>query len=57
MPGTRNSYLAFFMFPRRLFADLRERFLRAPLGHQFMLIEQVDRLLDEGGLIVFQMLT
>ena len=57
MPGTRNSYLAFFMSSCRLFADLRERFLRAPLGHQLVLIEQVDRLLDEGGLVVFQMLT
>ena len=57
MPGTRNSYLAFFMSSCRLFADLRERFLRAPLGHQLVLVKQIDRLLDEGGLIVFQVQT
>lgn len=40
-----------------LFADLRECFLRSPLGHQLVLVKQIDRLLDEGGLIVFQVQT
>ena len=68
MPGTRNSYLAFFIptfcsvssvdgiCPGCLFRG--SLFVTAPfniLRHQFVLIEQVDRLLDEGGLTVFQM--
>lgn len=68
MPGTRNSYLAFFIpvfcsvssvdgicpgcrFRGSLFVTALFNILR----HQLVLVEQVDRLFDEGGLTVFQM--
>ena len=70
MPGTRNSYLAFFISticslcsiygvrPGLLFMmSVLVTVLFNILRHQLVLIEQVDRLLDEGGLVVFQMLT
>lgn len=68
MPGTRNSYLAFFMSPlpqllARLLEHLRRRlcidlcFILFLLMLQLLLIEQIDRLFDEGCLAVFEQLS
>lgn len=57
MPGTRNSYLAFFV-PARSASSLYGldlHFFGSRLWYQLVLVEQIDRLLDEGGLAVFEM--